>query len=78
MFTVVLLYCKLFKVEKFAIFMDWLATTQNFSSGIILLAITSLCEIGYGYYATVNVSEQITADSYNHETFPPHTICNIQ
>ena len=51
--------------------MKWLAAVQNLYSETILLAIGPLCEIGYGLHATANnyVFEQITAESYNHETF---------
>ena len=47
--------------KSFTVFVDWLATTQNFSSETILLAIIPLCEIEYGHHATANTFERITA-----------------
>ena len=49
--------------------MKWLTAVQNFYSETILLVIAPLCEIGYGLHAIANIFEQITAESYNHETF---------
>ena len=55
--------------KSLTVFVDWLTTTQNFSSETILLAITPLREIEYSHHATANVFERITASPITMKLF---------